>query len=221
MWGDRQTDEHTDRQKKNIFWSECSPTEQCPVGTMSGQNQSGSKAVSDDNTFGMGMISDVCGDDQRGEPCQGDRMMMNDTSNEVMATNGDDNDDLNVGTVTPSVEVNENTMKQECNVGVDGWCNTHNVKTTTISVSSKIWHKNKKKNVYGWKYIKKKKTICNPGRSAPVAPHISNLSANLGGGLGNLHVAGSEYDKNIPRLKSESEDKANTQRWDQSTDGDV
>ena len=109
-------------------------------------------------------------------------MSSEETSSEVMATSGVDNGDLIVGTTTPSVEVKENTVKQGCNVGVDGWCNTHNVKTTTISVSSKIWHKNKKKNVFGWKYIKKKKTICNPGRNAPVAPHIPNLSANLGGG---------------------------------------
>ena len=81
--------------------------------------------------------------------------------------------------------------------------------------------KNNKNNVYVWKTVKKKKTICRPKRLAQVTPSVPGLSANLGGRLGMLHVAGDITTYNNTGLKSERKEYSDNKCLDQSTNGDV
>ena len=80
--------------------------------------------------------------------------------------------------------------------------------------------KNNKNNVYVWKTVKKKKTICRPKRLAQVTPSVPGLSANLGGRLGMLHVAGN-INYNNTGLKSENKECSENNGFNQSTNGDV
>ena len=89
-------------------------------------------------------------------------------------------------TVTPPIVENveekaATLLNQVCEIGTGGWCKTHNVKTTTITVKSKVWHKKDKKNVFEWKYLRRKKSICKSKSMAQVAHSDPDLSANLGG----------------------------------------
>ena len=106
-------------------------------------------------------------------------------------------------TVTPSV----NEKAEVCDVNNEGWCKIHNVRTNKITVSSKVWRKNNKKNVFEWKYVKRKKIICRPQKSDLVAPNNPELSANLGGGLGSRHVAGNINLDNTSSFESENNGK--------------
>ena len=81
------------------------------------------------------------------------------------------------------------------------------MKTNKITVNSKVWSKNNKKNVFEWKYVKKKKIICRPQKSDLVAPSNPELSTNLGGGLGSRHVAGNSKLDRGSNFESENKGK--------------
>ena len=81
------------------------------------------------------------------------------------------------------------------------------MKTTKITVNSKVWSKNNKKNVFEWKHIRRKKIICKPKNLAQVAPSNPELSANLGGGLGSRHMAGNNKLDDGSRFESENSGK--------------
>ena len=105
----------------------------------------------------------------------------------------DEDTELSGAIVTPSVKKKADEKADA--VGCD-------TLTMTISVSSKVWHKNKNKNVYGWKYVKRKRIICKPKSSDPVVPNKPILDVNLEGVLEDTHVAGTRNDSINSRMKS-------------------
>ena len=106
-------------------------------------------------------------------------MMIRDANMKVRMTSYDEKCTNDDELMAPSSVMKTDDLK--CDIKKDGWCETHGVKTTTITVNSKVWRKNNKNNIYGWKTVKNKKTICRPKRLTQVKPSGPDLSANLGG----------------------------------------
>ena len=210
MWGDSQTDERTDRQKKT-FWSVSTPPERGPEGTESMEKQprlgeignvkapvegGGKTAIGGQSSMEVEpKLSDVKYGSTDVRKKYG--MMHNKMANEVSSSMKYDR------TVTPSV----NEKAEVCDVNNEGLREIHNIKTTKITVSSKVWQKNNKKNVFEWKYVRRKKIICRPQKSDLVAPNNPELSANLGGGLGSRHMAGNNKLDDGSRFESENSGK--------------
>ena len=121
----------------------------------------------------------------------------------------DDNGTRVPETGTPSVSTSmqheKARMNEGCVVNKDGWCFTHNCKTTTISVKSKIWQKNAHTGMFGWKSVKKRIIIWRPGSVGRVAPDIPVPDDNLGGVLG-CQTRGGVGDRHKRKVKVQNSD---------------
>ena len=132
----------------------------------------------DDGPF-EGSMKCVSRDDQPEEMSNDDKGVIKNTNIKVRKASYDEKCTNDDELVAPSSVMKTDDLK--CDIRKDGWCETHGVKTTTISVNSKVWRKNNKNNIYGWKTVKIKRTICRPKSLAQMKPSGPDLSANLGG----------------------------------------
>ena len=78
----------------------------------------------------------VSHDDQPGGMSSDDKGVIGDLSMKVRMTSYDDKSTNDVRLVAPSTEMKTDDLK--CEIGKDGWCETHDVKTTTITINSQV-----------------------------------------------------------------------------------